>query len=85
MRASTVAPEEILESSLALADDMFNRTQNRDLSYNSRCLDCLMPIRQAIRKEDDLTLAESQHLCPERLLAESKTLREAPLSLAHLE
>jgi hypothetical protein len=48
---------------------MYNRTQNENGSYNTRCLDCFMTIASAIETEEELTARENHHICPERALA----------------
>jgi hypothetical protein len=49
---------------------MFNRTQNDNGTYNTRCLYCFLTIASAIESEERLGQLESRHICPERALAE---------------
>jgi len=49
---------------------MFNRTQNDNGTYNTRCLYCFLTIASAIASEAELGQRESNHICPERALAE---------------
>jgi hypothetical protein len=49
---------------------MYNRTQNENGSYNSRCLDCFFTIASCVESEEELTRLEGRHICPERALAE---------------
>lgn len=48
---------------------MFNRTQNENGTYNTRCLYCFMTIASAIETNEELVRLETSHLCPERALA----------------
>lgn len=48
---------------------MYNRTQNENGTYNTRCLDCFMTIASAIETEKELAARENNHICPERALA----------------
>ncbi len=49
---------------------MYNRTQNENGSYNTRCLDCFMTIAFAIETDEELLALESKHVCPEKALAD---------------
>ena len=49
---------------------MYQRTQNENGSYNSRCLDCFLTIAFCVDSEEDLERLETQHLCPEKALAQ---------------
>jgi hypothetical protein len=49
---------------------MYNRTQNDNGSYNSRCLDCFLTIASAIELEQELDQLEANHFCPEKVLSE---------------
>lgn len=49
---------------------MYNRTQNDNGTYNSRCLYCFMTIAFAIDSEAELEQREAVHLCPEKVLAQ---------------
>jgi hypothetical protein len=48
---------------------MYQRTQNENGSYNSRCLDCFLTIAFCLDTEEELEQLEAQHLCPEKALA----------------
>lgn len=56
---------------------MYNRTQNENGTYNTRCLDCLMTVATAVETPEELNVIEAHHLCPEKalllLLAEKQT------------
>jgi hypothetical protein len=49
---------------------MYNRTQNENGSYNSRCLDCFFTIASSVETEKALDCVEARHMCPEKVLAE---------------
>lgn len=49
---------------------MYNRTQNENGSFNTRCLDCLMTIASCVATEKELDEREAHHLCPEKALAQ---------------
>jgi hypothetical protein len=49
---------------------MYNRTQNENGSYNTRCLDCFMTIASCVEADRELDAREAHHICPERALAE---------------
>ena len=49
---------------------MYNRTQNENGSFNTRCLDCFMTIASSVESELELMRIEAHHLCPERVLSE---------------
>jgi hypothetical protein len=49
---------------------MYNRMQNDNGTYNTRCLYCFMTIASAIESSKELDRLETQHVCPERALAE---------------
>ena len=48
---------------------MYQRTQNENGSYNTRCLHCFMTIASAVETEQELTAREDNHICPEKALA----------------
>jgi hypothetical protein len=48
---------------------MYNRSQNENGSWNSRCLDCLLTIASSIESEAELDALEARHLCPEKALS----------------
>lgn len=49
---------------------MYNRTQNENGSFNSRCLDCFLTIASYVETEKELDEREAHHLCPEKVLAQ---------------
>ena len=49
---------------------MYNRTQNENGSYNTRCLDCFMTVASCVESQDDLEVVEAHHLCPEKALSQ---------------
>jgi hypothetical protein len=49
---------------------MYNRTQNDNGSYNTRCLDCFMTVASCVETESELEQIEKHHICPEKALAE---------------
>ncbi len=49
---------------------MYNRTQNENGSYDSRCLDCFMTITSCVKTEKELDALEAHHMCPEKALAQ---------------
>ena len=55
---------------------MYNRTQNENGSYNSRCLDCFFTIASCIESEEELKRLECRHICPEKALAELLALEQ---------
>jgi hypothetical protein len=59
---------------------MYNRTQNENGSFNTRCLDCFMTIASCIETEEELDQREAQHMCPEKTLARLMELERAALS-----
>lgn len=49
---------------------MYNRTQNDNGSFNTRCLDCFMTVASSIETEAELEQLEKNHICPEKALAQ---------------
>jgi hypothetical protein len=49
---------------------MYNRTQNENGTFNTRCLYCFMTVASAVETEADLVRMEEHHICPERALAD---------------
>jgi hypothetical protein len=49
---------------------MYNRTQNDNGSYNTRCLDCFMTVASCVETEKELDRVEDHHICPEKALAQ---------------
>ncbi len=49
---------------------MYQRTQNENGTYNTRCLYCFMTVASAIESDEELEKVEKHHLCPERVLSE---------------
>ena len=60
---------------------MYNRTQNENGSFNSRCLDCFLTIASCVETEKELDERETHHLCPEKALAQ--LLAEEKAAAAH--
>jgi len=56
---------------------MYSRTQNENGTYNTRCLFCFMTVGFGVETEKELGRVESQHMCPERALAELLALKKA--------
>ncbi len=52
---------------------MYNRTQNENGTYNTRCLYCFITVASAVETEENLDRIEAHHICPERALAELLT------------
>jgi hypothetical protein len=48
---------------------MYNRTQNENGSYNTRCLDCFLTIASSVETDAELDLLEARHICPEKALS----------------
>ena len=63
---------------------MYNRTQNDNGTYNSRCLFCFMTIVSAVESPEELNRLEQRHICPERALAELLEQEKASESRANL-
>ncbi len=49
---------------------MYNRTQNDNGSFNTRCLDCFMTVASCVETEKELNRVEEHHICPEKALAQ---------------
>ena len=49
---------------------MYNRTQNDNGTYNTRCLHCFRTIASAVESSKELDDFELRHVCPERALSE---------------
>jgi hypothetical protein len=49
---------------------MYNRTQNENGTYNTRCLFCFMTIASSVETDKELGRVEARHICPERALSE---------------
>jgi hypothetical protein len=49
---------------------MYNRTQNDNGSYNTRCLDCFMTVASCVETVKELERVEAHHICPEKALAD---------------
>jgi hypothetical protein len=63
---------------------MYNRTQNENGSFNTRCLDCFMTVASCVETEQELNRVEGHHICPEKALAQllerEKAVQEHALS-----
>ena len=55
---------------------MYSRTQNENGSHNTRCLYCFMTIASSIESEAELDQLEARHICPERALADLRSMDE---------
>jgi hypothetical protein len=53
-----------------MPNDLYNRTQNDNGTYNTRCLHCFMTVASSIETEQELADVEARHICPERALAD---------------
>jgi hypothetical protein len=62
---------------------MYSRIQNDNGTYNTRCLDCMMTVASSVESENNLDRIESQHMCPERALAQLLS-KEAAIA-AHVQ
>jgi hypothetical protein len=62
---------------------MYNRTQNENGTYNTRCLYCFMTIAFTVETEQELARVEARHICPERALAELLEQEKAIESRTH--
>ena len=62
---------------------MYNRTQNENGTFNTRCLYCFMTVASAVEDEVDLSRLEGQHVCPERALA--NLLANSTVAEAHAD
>ncbi len=49
---------------------MYNRTQNDNGSFNTRCLDCFMTVASCVETTAELDRIEVHHICPEKALAD---------------
>jgi len=49
---------------------MYARTQNENGTFNTRCLYCFMTIAFAVETPEEMEGMESNHLCPEKVLAQ---------------
>ena len=59
---------------------MYNRTQNDNGTYNTRCLHCLMTVASAIENPEELFQLEEQHICPEKALELLLTQQKQPMA-----
>jgi hypothetical protein len=48
---------------------MYNRTQNENGTYNTRCLYCFMTVAFDVESDEELERLEVRHVCPEHALA----------------
>lgn len=62
---------------------MFSHTQNENGTYNTRCLYCFMTIASSIESLEQLERVESQHICPEKALADLLASNTAGLPHVH--
>ena len=59
---------------------MYQRSQNENGSYNSRCLDCFLTIAFSVDSEEELERQETQHMCPEKALAQLLAWEKAAMA-----
>jgi hypothetical protein len=52
---------------------MYNRTQNDNGTYNTRCLFCFMTVASSVESTEEVDAIEARHICPEKALAELLT------------
>ena len=62
---------------------MYSRTQNKNGTYNTRCLFCFMTIASSVESDEELDRQEVRHICPERALAELMELKKEAESRTH--
>lgn len=62
---------------------MYNRSQNENGTFNTRCLYCLLTVATAVESEEELEKLEACHMCPERALAELIAGRTVPETTVH--
>jgi hypothetical protein len=62
---------------------MFSQTQNDNGTYNTRCLYCFMTIASAVETRDELERVETNHICPEKALADLLTQQAPPHAHTH--
>lgn len=62
---------------------MYNRTQNENGTYNTRCLYCFMTIASSVETDKELEQFEARHICPERALAELLEQEKANEARSH--
>ena len=61
---------------------MYSRTQNDNGTYNTRCLHCFMTVATAIESPEEVDKVETQHICPEKALADLLAKKMATLGQA---
>lgn len=64
---------------------MYNRTQNENGSFNTRCLHCFRTIASEVEKENDLAALEADHLCPEKAMAHLAAQQQSTQVQPHLD
>lgn len=62
---------------------MYNRTQNDNGTYNTRCLHCFMTVASAVETPEELETLEKRHICPEKALAHLLAEEKATETRAH--
>jgi hypothetical protein len=67
-----------------MREDLYNRTQNDNGSYNTRCLYCFMTVASSIESEQSLDQLETRHICPERALADLLEQEKSLVAKTHL-
>jgi hypothetical protein len=63
---------------------MYNRTQNDNGSYNTRCLHCFMTVASCVETGEALQSLELRHICPEMVLADLFSREKSIQSKANL-
>jgi hypothetical protein len=63
---------------------MYNRSQNENGTYNTRCLYCFMTVASAVETSEELDGVEARHFCPERVLADLFARQTATQGNFHL-
>jgi len=63
---------------------MYQRTQNENGSYNTRCLHCFMTIASSVESEEELAAREQNHICPEKALAGLLAQQKSATSRTHV-
>jgi hypothetical protein len=62
---------------------MYNRSQNENGTYNTRCLYCFMTVASAVETSEELDGMETRHFCPERVLADMLARQTALQGTSH--
>lgn len=57
---------------------VYNRTQNDNGTFNTRCLFCFMTVASSVESSEELDRLEQKHICPERALADLQAAESRP-------